>query len=343
MRILLIINPGIPVPPVLYGGIERIVYLLAEEYRNMGHEVTLLAGPDSKCSGETVTFGVNKPIQSKLELFREITFVWSYLNKNKNNFDLIHNFGRLIYFLPVLKSGANKIMSYQRQVSKKGIKVISRLNPNNLIFTGCSNYCVSTGNIAGKWATVYNAIDFNSYELNEAVDNDAPLMFLGRLDKIKGVHTAISVAIKTNNKLIIAGNISHTPDNLAYFKNEIEPLIDGEQIKFVGALNDTEKNTYLRQSKAMVFPIEWDEPFGIVMIEAMACGTPVIGFRRGAVPEVVVNSETGFIVNNEQEMIEAIKSIDTIDRKSCREIAKTRFNINLIAENYLNLFSKTAV
>src|SRR5260221_5913892 len=122
-------------------------------------------------------------------------------------------------------------------------------------------------------------------------------MFLGRLDRVKGAHIAIKIAKATNNYLILAGNIYHTPDNLAYFKSEIEPQIDNEQIKYVGPLNDLEKNNYLRQAKALLFPIEWDEPFGMVMVESMACGTPVIAFKRGSVPEVVENGISGFIVN----------------------------------------------
>jgi len=338
MRVLLIMDPGIPVPPELYGGIERLVYLLAEEYQKLGHTVTLLAGPGSTCSGTTITFGVNDLDRSKATKFKEAAFVWKYLWRNRNHFDLIHNFGRLIYLLPILNSRANKIMTYERRVSPTGIKIVNALPNRNLIFTGCSNYCASTGNVAGEWKTVYNGIDFSQYSLNDAVDKNSPLFFLGRLDKVKGVHTAINVAKATANQLIIAGNISHTPDNYAYFKQEIEPQIDGEQIKYVGALNDNEKNTYLRQAKALLFPIEWDEPFGIVMIEAMACGTPVIGFNRGAVPEVVQNNVTGYIVNNLTEMAEKIKSLNGINRGMCRATAENSFNIAAIANKYLSLF-----
>lgn len=337
MRVLLIMDPGIPVPPKLYGGIERMVYLYAEEYLKLGHEVTLLAGPDSSFSGHTITFGKNDLSRSNWEKMKEVSFVWRFLLQQKSNFDVIHNFGRLIYLLPVLNTSSKKIMSYQRQVTVKGIKIINSIPNKNLIFTACSNYCVSTGNVAGKWATIYNSLDFSQYELNNEVEENAPLIFLGRLDKIKGVHTAINVAKATNNKLIIAGNISHTPDNYAYFKNEIEPLIDGDQIKYVGELNDVEKNFYLRKSKAFLFPIEWDEPFGIVMIEAMACGTPVIGFKRGSVPEVIDHGITGFIVNNEEEMISALKSINQIIRTNCRQVSESRFNSETIAKQYLGL------
>jgi len=337
MRILLIMDPGIPVPPVLYGGHERLVHLFAEEYIKMGHEVTILAGPESHCSGTTVTFGINDLSRTSSQRFKEVMFVWRYLRKNKSNFDLVHNLGRLSYLLPILDRPLKKIMTYGRPVARKGIKMINALPNRNLVFTACSNYCVSTGNIAGRWKTVYNAIDFSQYQLSEHVDDTAPLMFLGRLDKVKGLHHAIKVAKATGNKLIIGGNIPTTPDNYHYFKTEIEPQIDNEQVKYLGALNDAEKNKYLGQSKALLFPIEWDEPFGMVMIEAMACGTPVIGFNRGSVPEVV-SKETGIIVNGTSDMISAIIKLSYINRRQCREAAYARFNIDKITHDYLNLF-----
>lgn len=336
MRILLIMDPGIAVPPQLYGGHERLVYLFAEEYKKLGHDVTLLAGPGSFCSGNTVHFGINDLNRSAGVRRKEVLFVWRFLFSNRGNYDLIHNFGRLIYLIPVINSKVKKIMTYGRPVAKKGIQFINALPNKNLIFTACSDYCVSTGNVAGTWKTVYNAINFSQYKLNEKVNIDSPLMFLGRLDRIKGVHTAIKVAKATGNKLIIAGNVSHTTDNYAYFKNEVEPQIDDRQIKYIGALNDVEKNTWLGQAKALLFPIEWDEPFGMVMIEAMACGTPVIAFGRGSVPEVV-NDETGLIVTTTDEMIAAVKQVGTINRKTCRESALRRFDIKPITSRYLSI------
>jgi glycosyltransferase involved in cell wall biosynthesis len=336
MRILLIMDPGIPVPPPLYGGHERLVYLFAGEYRRRGHQVTLLAGPGSYCGGDTITFGVNDLNRSRKQKFKECVFVWKFLRMNKDNFDLIHNFGRLAYLLPVLNCSLKKIMTYGRPVAATSIKIVNAVPNQNIIFTACSNYCVSTGNVAGEWKTVYNAIDFSKYKLTETLADDAPLFFLGRIDRIKGAHTAIKVAKAMNHPLVIAGNI----DNSDYFKKEIELHIDGRQIRYIGALNDAEKNHYLGQAKALLFPIEWDEPFGMVMIESMACGTPVIAFNRGSVPEVVENGVTGFVVNTDADMISKISDLYTISRKICREAALAKFEARRVAGEYLSLFNQ---
>lgn len=342
MRILLIADPGISVPPKLYGGHERLVYLFAEEYRRLGHQVTLLAGPDSTISGKVYTFGKNNLKRSRFQKIRELMYAWYFLLSKRNQFDLIHNFGRLLYLLPILKNSVKKIMTYGRAVSSFGIKKITSFNPKNLTFTACSNYCVSTGNIAGDWITIYNAINFSDYQLKKQVLKEAPLMFLGRMDKVKGLHTAIKIAKATNHTLWIGGNIPETHDNYQYYKTEIEPLIDGKQIIYLGTLNDLQKNQYLGQSKALLFPIAWNEPFGLVMIEAMACGTPVIGFDKGAVAEVVENGVTGFVVNSEQEMMDAINRTGEIDRVLCREKAAAKFDVQVIAKKYLALFGPLA-
>ena len=338
MKILLIMDPGLPVPPELYGGHERLVYLFAEEYHRLGHEVTLLAGPGSTCSGRTVTFGSNNLKRSGFRKWFELLFVWRFLKKKRKEFDLVHNFGRLAYLLPIINSDIKKIMSYGRRVTPRAIRTMNFFGSKNFIYTACSDYIVNTGNVAGSWRTVYNAIDFDDYELKEEVAEDAPLIFLGRLDKIKGAHNAIKVALATNNKLILAGNIPTTPDNFRYFKTEIEPLIDGLQIKYVGPLNDSGKNEYLGKARALLFPIEWNEPFGLVMVEAMACGTPVIAFSKGSVPEVVDVNVTGLIVDNNAEMAASIEKAASMDRKTCREQAARRFNVHAIAQNYLTLF-----
>ena len=338
MRILLLMDPGVSVPPKLYGGHERLVYMFAEQYIKLGHTVTIMAGPDSYCSGKTIHFGKNGLPKKKSQSLFEVFIAWKYLFFNHNKYDLIHNLGRLVYLIPILNKPVHKIMTYGRVVTYQNIEKICAKPNKNLIFTGCSNYLVSTGNVAGLWKTVYNAIDFDKYTLQPSVAEDAPLMFLSRLDKIKGCHNAIELAKRAGRKLIIAGNISHVVAEQEYFKNEIEPKIDGQQVRYVGALNDEEKNEYLGKCTALLMLIEWDEPFGMVMAEAMACGTPVIGYCRGSVPEVVEEGVTGFVVNNIDDAIDALKKVPTINRSICRDRAIGKFNVDVIAQDYLNLF-----
>jgi glycosyltransferase involved in cell wall biosynthesis len=338
MRILIIMDPGILVPPKGYGGHERLVEMFALEYTRLGHEVHLLVTEGSHVSGCTVhPFGKEGFPPKTWDARMAIPKAWYFLWKHRNHFDLIHNFGRLAYLIPILSHSVKKIMTYGREIYGPNIKLVNRFRNRNLVFTAPSNYCISTGNVAGVWHKVYNAIDFNKYTLERTVASDAPLIFLSRLEKLKGAHIAIDVAIKTNNKLIIAGNISPLKEEQNYFKEFIEPKIDGHQIKYVGTLDDEGKNKYLGKAKAMLFPASTKEAFGMVMIEAMACGTPVIAFPAGSVSEVVDSGITGFIVSTEHEIIEMLTKLDEFDRYDCRIQAESRFDVKKIAEIYLNL------
>ncbi len=341
MKILLVMDPGILVPPKGYGGHERLVYMFAKEYARLGHEVHLLVTNGSSVEGCTVHgYGREGFPPKKMDALLAIPKAWWFLWKNRNKFRLIHNFGRLAYLLPVLNHPIRKIMTYGREISYKNIFQINKFKNQNLVFTGCSHNLISRNNLAGRWETVYNAIDFTKYTLVENIKEDAPLMFLGRIEKVKGCHTAIRVALETGNKLLIGGNISPLEDERKYFEKEIKPYIDGKQIVFLGPLNDEEKNLYLGQSKALLFPIEWDEPFGMVMVEAMACGTPVIAYNKGSVSEVVNNNVTGFVCDNYQELINRISSISLLNRKVCRAHSKNRFDVSRIAMQYLSFEEK---
>jgi glycosyltransferase involved in cell wall biosynthesis len=339
MRILLIMDPGIPIPPPLYGGHERLVYMFAEEYKKMGHEVSLLAGPNSKISGKSFSFGVNNLKRSKWQKFKELFSVWIFLFSKRNDFDLVHNFGRLAYLLPLLNFSIKKIMTYGRQVDPKNIYWLNKFPNKNLKFTAPSYDCISTAKNIGDWTRIYNSVDFSKYQFKNSPGKNAPLIFLSRLDRVKGCHIAIEVARATNNKLIIAGNISDIESEIDYFNKDIKPFIDGEKIQYVGAVNDEQKNYYLGLSKAMLFPIHIREAFGMVMAESMACGTPVIGFDYGAIREVIIDSVNGFVVKDKVKMIEALDKIDEIDRARCRNNAENRFDIGIVAKQYLTLFN----
>jgi glycosyltransferase involved in cell wall biosynthesis len=340
MRILFITDPGILVPPSGYGGIERIVADLAVEYIKMGFTVDLLTTKGSNIDGCSVySIGNAGFPPTKLVMYTSIFKAWVFLLRKNNHYDLIHNFGRLLYLFPVLKTNNRKIQSYQREITSRNAETVLKFNPTKLAFTGCSYNLINRANPLGYWKGIHNCVVFNKFQLTSIVNIlDAPLVFLGRIERIKGCHTAIEVAKITGRKLLIAGNISKLPEEIHYFENEIKPHIDDVNVEFVGEVNDVQKNELLGRSAAFLMPIEWNEPFGIVMIEAMACGTPVIAFPYGSVPEVVEEGITGFVVNDKEEMIDAVAKINKIDRSLCRQTAESRFDVAVIAKQYLSLF-----
>ena len=338
MKILIVMDPGILVPPNGYGGHERLVEMFALEYARLGHDVHLLVTTGSKLPGCIVhPFGKEGFPPKKYDAIKAIPSAWTFLWKNRNNFDLVHNFGRLAYLLPILNLSIKKIMTYGREIHGPNIKRINKLRNQNIIFTAPSDFCLKSGNVAGKWITIHNAIDFNKYDLKKEVSSDAPLIFLSRLERLKGAHEAIEIALSLGENLIIAGNISKLPEEQTYFKSKIEPFIDNKQIKYVGVLNDEQKNVFLGMSKAMLFPARTEEAFGMVMVESMACGTPVIAYDYAAMPEVVDHGITGFIVSDMAMMSDKIKKIVEIDRERCREHALNRFDVRRISKKYLNL------
>lgn len=338
MRIAIIADPYIPVPPDKYGGIERIIAMLIENYVAQGHRVTLFAHPDSMVDCELVHYGI-PPHKGHIKRLREILQIWQKLAPRKNDFDIIHSFGRLIGLLPLYFSKVPKVQSYQRPINWLNIFLASRLAGKGLFFTALSDNCRRYGHLPGRWMTIYNGVSINKYRFEPRVAKDAPLVFLGRMERIKGVHTAIEVARRTGNRLIIAGNHSALPHDAEYWKRYILPQIGKEGIEYIGPVNDAQKNDLLGRAAALLMPIEWEEPFGIVMAEALACGTPVIAFRRGAVSEVVEDGVNGFVCESKDAMVAAVKKIGSIQRTTCRNVAEQKFSDKVIVGQYLSLYN----
>ena len=186
--------------------------------------------------------------------------------------------------------------------------------------------------IAPSYA-VFNGVPLGTYTFRDRVEDDAPLAFLGRIERIKGTHTAIQIAQRSGRRLVIAGNIS---DNV-YFEAEVRPHLS-DRIEYVGPVDDAQKNELLGNALAFLMPIEWEEPFGIVMAEALACGTPVIGTPRGAVPEVVKEGKTGFVHETVDRMAEAVGIVRTLDRAACRADCETRFSDRAIVDAYVGVY-----
>jgi len=333
LRIIITVDPEIPVPPFHYGGIERVVYMLVCGLAERGHEVHLFAHPESKTPAKLIPWRGRKS-SSFLDTMLNALQIKNYV-KEIGGIDIIHSFSRLAYLLFLMKSSIPKIQSYQRHINPRSIRMGIILGGKTLTFTAVSASCARTANfVGGKWSIIYNGTSLNAYDFIPKVSSDAPLVFLGRVERIKGAHTAIKVAKITGRRLIIAGNHAVSGKEYEYFSKEILPHCDGKNVIYAGPVNDKQKNELLGSSAALLFPIEWEEPCGIVVSEAFACGTPVIAFSRGSVPEVVKHKVTGFICNTIDEMVEAVKDISSIERLNCRKNAEGLFSDKVIISKY---------
>ncbi len=338
MRILMPVDPEFPVPPITYGGVERLVDGLITEYTRLGHEVYLLAHEDSTAKDAKEIFHwKGKESRNSRDTARNASMLHKIVKQV--NPDIIHHFARLLYTYPtLLTSKAPFVMTYGRKISPKSTALASIVGGKKMNFTAAAGHMLNhLSTFRHKFTPVYNFTDVHYYTDDENIPKEH-LMFLGRVEDIKGVKEAIEVAIQTNTKLIIAGNIQ--PGHEEWFDENVKPHLDNPLIEYVGPVNNEQKRAFLQRAKALLFPIKWEEPFGIVIIEAMACGTPVIGFRRGSVPEVIDEGVSGYIVNNTDEMVTAVTKIEELNRNIVRSYCVEKFASDIIAKQYLVLFDK---
>lgn len=337
LKILLTADPFLPVPPVLYGGIERIVHGIAQELRHRGHRVGLVAHPESS---------------SPVDFFRP----WPGLNRRGNKAilchsitlrqavsafepDVVHSFSRLLLLLPLMMKRRAMIMSYQRDTGGWRNRVAAMMGRDAFAFTGCSEYIASKGRTSGgRWLAIHNFADVAAFRFAGTVAADAPLVFLSRLEAIKGAHAAIRIAVGSGRRLVLAGNRVDSPEGKEYWSRRIEPFLGRDGIEYIGPVDDRQKDDLLGKAAALVVPIEWDEPFGIVFAEALACGTPVISCPRGALPEIVRSGQNGFLVNTVDEGIAAVARLPEIDRHTCRRDAEERFSPHAAGDAYMALY-----
>lgn len=341
MRVLLTADPGIPVPPKLYGGIERIVDGLSKELRRRGHQVGLIASDGSECPvDDFYPWPINRP-STRSEHFQHLRFLLSIAQSWKP--DVVHSFSRLGYLIGALGAGFPGIMSYQRHTGGSRIRWLARIAGRRLSFTGNSQFIASMGqHWGGEWRAIPNFVDTDLYQYREAVAPDAPLVFLSRVERIKGVHHAIAIAKQARRQLVIAGNHAEDGPDGDYWRSEILPHLDKNGVSYVGPVDDAQKSDLLGKALALVVPIEWEEPFGIVFIEALACGTPVIACPRGAVPEIVRDAVEGFLINGVEDGVRAVRRIETISRAACRRRVEESFSAPVVVDQYLCLYDEVA-
>ena len=344
MKVLLVMDPFIKVPPAHYGGIERVVADLADGLAKLGHDITLWAAPGSRVNGRVDAFGKEGEWTRWSNLRNTMTLAGRFLAKG-SRFDVIHNFGRLAYLAPMLSMDVPKVQTYMRTVNPQNMVTARRLGARRLHYTAVSAAIRDTGRPGGgDWSVIYNCAAPERYPFVAGTDPaTAPLVFLGRLDRCKGAHHAITVAQRLQRRLIIAGNISPLLHEEEYFRAEIAPRVDGTLVTYIGPVGDEQKRTLLGQAAAMLLPIEWEEPFPVVLPEAMLCGTPLIAFRRGGVPEGIDHGRTGFLCDNAEQMADEVGRLGTINRAVVRAEAIRRFSDAAIVAEYARLYREMAV
>jgi glycosyltransferase involved in cell wall biosynthesis len=338
VRILLTADPELPVPPRTYGGIERIVDELVRGLARRGHEVGLVAHADS--TAPTARFYPWPGLVSQRH-WDTLKNTWA-LSRAVADFrpDLVHSFSRLMYLFPLLAGRLSKVMSYQRQPSRRTTRWALRLARGRLRFTGCSEHICRAGRQAGgNWTAIHNFVDVGRYTFRESVPADAPLVFLSRVEAIKGTHLAIEAARRTGRRLLIAGNHAEDGENGRYWHEQIAPHLGRDGIEYVGPVDDRQKDELLGRAAALLVPVQWEEPFGIVFAEALACGTPVVSCPRGALPEIVREGVEGFLCDTVGEMIGAIHRLGTLNRKACRRRVEGAFSTEVILDLYESLYA----
>jgi len=343
LSVLVIADPHYSIPPSLYGGTERIVHLLCQGLQSRGHKVHLLAGKDSRFYSGKLLIHQPPTLQYSSRAFRKILFQFLSLYLfATTKIDVIINTGRLDYLEFFLKTPIPLICCFQNPVFQNQINFIleRRINKQATRFIGISKNQVQSLTPTEQIQVVYNSIDLEKFDFVSKPANPPYLAFLGRLTKNKGLDIAIEVAQKAGIHLKIAGNISNESGGREFFEAKIKPQL-GHGCEWIGPVNDADKNKFLGGAKALLFPIQWSEPFGIVMIESLACGTPIIATPMGSVPEVIKEGKTGLIGASIDELVQAVKNISYIDRYDCRDEVEARFSSDVMVQDYINIINRT--
>jgi glycosyltransferase involved in cell wall biosynthesis len=323
------------VPPKLYGGTERVVSYLTEELVAQGHDVTLFASGDSQTSARLVALRdsalrLDDQCQDKLachfEMLQEVM-------EQAEEFDVLH------FHLDYLHFPFSKLSAVPQVTTLHGRLDIPELAPLYRKFPDVPVVSISMAQRQPlpwiHWVgNVYHGLPAPASPPGSG--SGGYLAFLGRIAREKRVDRAIQIATEAGVPLKIAAKVD--PSDREYYESEIKPLLSHPLVEYVGEISEAEKARFLGEAYAQLFPIDWPEPFGLCMIEAMACGTPTIAFRNGSVPEVLVNGVTGFIVDDVADAIEAVPYVSELSRAVCRQEFERRFSASRMAQDYLTIY-----
>jgi len=325
------------VPPKYYGGTERVVSYLTEELVRQGHEVTLFASGDSETKARLMAVC---PRSLRLDKRCRDQMAHHYIMledvfQRGAEFDIIHFHVDYMHFPQSRREAITHVTTLHGRLD------IPDLVPLYHEFRDMPVISISNGQREplpwANWqATVYHGLPEDIYRFRP--EPGKYLAFLGRISPEKRVDRAIEIATRVGMPLKIAAKVDRVDKD--YFESVITPLLRNSLVEFVGEIGDGEKDEFLGNAYALLFPIDWPEPFGLVMIEAMACGTPVIAYRGGAVPEIMEQGHTGFIVHGLEDAVEAVRNVPQLSRKRCREVFERRFTATRMAHDYVQQFER---
>jgi glycosyltransferase involved in cell wall biosynthesis len=338
VKIAQITSVYVSVPPKTYGGTERIVYHLCRQLNRRGYDVELFASGDSQaeCTLHSVLAVASQDDpDSTFYLEKEFDARNTYnLYRQADRFDVIHaHWPTMVpYFSRFTRTPTLVTYAYiERELHEYYRKHFPRCMP--VCVSGAQRKMLGDESLP----VIYNALD-----LDEIAFNDKPedfFIIVGRMTPGKGIAQAIRIAKRAGVKLKIVGHVtSHLPWSVDYFCKEVKPQIDGEQIQYIERLSYHETIDLMGRARGFLFPLQWDEPFGLVVIESMAAGTPVIAYARGSMPELIKNDESGFLVHNEDEMAAMCYRIEKLDRARCRAWVAARFSMEQMVTGYERLY-----
>ncbi|MEZ6097735.1 MAG: glycosyltransferase family 4 protein [Pirellulaceae bacterium] len=328
------------VPPHGYGGIERIVSYLTEELVRLGEDVTLFASGDSATEAKLIPIwdqatrldaDVTDTTPLHLAALAEVLH-------HAGELDIVHFHLDWIHFPAIRQEPIRSLTTLHNRIDLK------ELTPLFDEFQDIPVVSISQAQQqfapALNWmGTVYHGLPLDAYDFHDKPSDY--IAFLGRISPDKGVEEAIEIADGAGIRLRIAAKLDQ--DQQAYFETNVQPHVDAGRVEFIGEVNEEDKKGFLGNAIALVFPINWPEPFGLVMIESLACGTPVVAFRRGSVPEVLEDGTTGFICEDVESAIDRMGNIDELDRRTCGQQFEERFSVTRMAKDYLKIYNRLLV
>jgi glycosyltransferase involved in cell wall biosynthesis len=339
MRIAQVAPLNESVPPLLYGGTERVVSYLTEELVRQGHEVTLFASGDSQTKARLVA-GCPQALWRDphcRETLPHHVRLMELVFRDRDRFDILHFHCDFLHFPILRRYPCPNVTTLHGLVHPPDLGPLLR-EFDEMPLVSISDSQRRPLPWANWQATVYHGLPADLFSFHERTDNY--WAFLGRISPDKGVDKAIAIALKAGKKLKIAAKIY--PEDQGYFQQVIAPLLAeaGPQVEFVGEVGGAAKESFLGRAEGVLFPIDWPEPFGVVMIEAMACGTPVIAFSRGSVPEVMTPGVSGYVVDDVAAAVDAVPQALALDRRACRAAFEARFGAATMVGNYLNVYDQ---